>query len=717
MQTETIGIRNDDGIAIVTIDLKSRSMNVITPAFLDDLANAVDCIAADDRIRSAIVSSGKDSFMAGADLLGLVERFDTHGDAGATWEECRKLQAALRKLETCGKPVAAVINGTALGGGLEICLACHYRVAVDRPDAVLGLPEVKVGLLPGGGGTQRLPRLIGIERALQLITQGRHVSPQEAFETGIVHALATPIDALGVAKAWLEESGDAEQPWDKKGFRLPGGAGLMHPNIVQVQAAGTALLQKATQHNYPAPIAIMSAIYEGSVLPMDAALAVETGYFVSLLRDPVSRNMMRTLFVNKGAADKLARRPKGPAERRVAKLGVLGAGMMGAGIAYVAARAGVQVVLLDTSREMAERGRDYTRTLLEKEVGRNRLGAGEAEKVLRRIEATGTYDALAGAELVIEAVFEDRDIKAEVTATAEREMAKDAFFASNTSTLPITGLAKASARPGRFLGIHFFSPVERMPLVEIIRGKETTDEAVAAALDFVRQLGKTPIVVNDGRGFYTSRVFSTFSREGINMLAEGVNPALIENIARQAGMPVGPLAVTDEVSLELSYHIICQSIADLGNDYIASPSDEVIRLFVEELERPGKRAGRGFYEYPDAGKKRLWPGLAAHFPRAERQPLPGDVERRLLYVQALESVRCLEEGVVTHPADADIGSVFGWGFPAWSGGTISFIETVGLDRFTAEADRLATTYGARFAVPESLRRKVADGRSFFDATS
>jgi 3-hydroxyacyl-CoA dehydrogenase / enoyl-CoA hydratase / 3-hydroxybutyryl-CoA epimerase len=714
MQMKTIEFQVDkSGIAELTIDVKERSMNVMTPEFLADLSKAVDRIATDDAVRGAVITSAKDSFMAGADLVALVEKFDPQGDFTSLYEECRRLQKALRKLETCGKPVAAAINGTALGGGLEICLACHYRVAADRKDAVLGLPEVQVGLLPGGGGTQRLPRLIGIEPALQLITQGKHVRPAEALELGIVHAIVTPGEEVRAARKWLAETGKAQQPWDVKGFKVPGGAGLLHPGVVQTQMVGTALLQKATNHNYPAPIAIMSAVYEGSVLPMDKALAIETRYFVSLLRDPVSRNMMRTLFVNKGAADKLVRRPEGPARRKVGNLGILGAGMMGAGIAYVSARAGMRVVLLDTSKEKAEKGKDYSRSLLQKQIDRGQLQANAAADVLERILTTDQYDDLRGCELVIEAVFEDRDIKAKVTAAAEKQLANDAIFASNTSTLPITGLARASARPAQFVGIHFFSPVDKMPLVEVIRGKTTGDVAVAAALDYIRQLGKTPIVVNDGRGFYTSRVFSTFSREGINLLAEGVNPALIENVARHAGMAVGPLAVTDEVSLQLSYHIMKQTRADLGDDYVESPADAVVSLFVEKLDRPGKREGRGFYDYPEGGKKHLWKGLIEHFPRAEKQPPVEDVRNRLLYVQAIESVRCLDEDVVTHAADADIGSVFGWGFPAYTGGVISFIETAGLPAFVAEADRLAELYGVRFAVPDSLRSMATSGRTFY----
>jgi 3-hydroxyacyl-CoA dehydrogenase/enoyl-CoA hydratase/3-hydroxybutyryl-CoA epimerase len=694
-------------------------MNVMTPEFMWDLSTAVERLAGDDKVKGAVITSGKDSFMAGADLIGLVESFEDMSDVEEVYKVCRQLQQTLRKLETCGKPVAAAINGTALGGGLEVCLACHYRVVADNPKAVLGLPEVQVGLLPGGGGTQRLPRMIGIEPALQLITQGKHVKPADAVEMGIADVMVQPGKEVEVAKKWVLNSGDAEQPWDKKGFKVPGGAGLMHPKAIQTLMVGTSLLQKMTNHNYPAPIAIMSSVYEGTVLPIDKALEVESKYFVSLLMNPVSRNMIRTLFINKGAADKLVRRPQEPERRPVTRLGILGAGMMGAGVAFVSAKAGIQVVLLDTSQEKAEKGKDYSRELLQKRIDRGRMSSDKAADILERIETTTDYDALKGCELVIEAVFEDRGIKAEVTAKAEAVISDDAIYASNTSTLPITGLAEASKRAEQFIGIHFFSPVDKMPLVEVIVGEKTNDTAIAQALDYIQQIRKTPIVVNDSRGFYTSRVFGVFTREGISMLAEGVKPALIENVAKHAGMPVGPLAVTDEVTLELSYHVGKQTMADLGDDYVSSPADEVVRKFVEDFDRRGKRFGKGFYEYPEGGKKHLWPGLAEHFPVADEQPEPEEVRKRLLYSQAIDTVRCLDENVVTHPADADIGSVFGWGFPPYTGGTLSFIETEGLVKFVAEADRLADAYGERFRPPDSLRKMAERGDTFYgiaDAT-
>ena len=705
-----------DGIALIAIDLEGRSMNVLTPELLEEFDAVVDRVVADDDARGAVITSGKDTFIAGADLLGVVDEIDPNGDPKEAYTRWSGLQGIYRKMETCGKPFAAAINGTALGGGLEMCLACHYRVVADNPRAKIGLPEVQVGLLPGAGGTQRLPRMIGLEAALPLMLQGTHLAPAQAVKAGIIEELAPPGQEVERARRWILQGGTAEQPWDRKGFRFPGGAGLMHPRAIQTQMFGAALLQKTTNHNYPAPLAIMSAVYEGSVVPIDTALRIESKYFAQLLTSAEARNMVRTLFVNKGAADKLVRRPEGIEKSRVTKLGILGAGMMGAGIAFVSAKAGMQVVLLDRSAEDAEKGKDYSRALLEKRIERGRMDADRAEELLGRIHTTADYDDLAGCELVIEAVFEDRDIKADVTAKAEAVIGADAIFASNTSTLPITGLAKASQRPGQFIGIHFFSPVDKMPLVEVILGRETDDVATARALDYIQQIRKTPIVVNDSRGFYTSRVFGTFTREGAAMLAEGIKPALIENVARHAGMPVGPLAVTDEVSLELAYHITRQTKADLGDAYVATPGDAVIDRMVEELDRRGKRFGKGFYDYPEGGRKRLWAGLAEHFPVAAEQPTPAEVRTRLLYVQAIDAARCLEEGVLTHPADADIGSIFGWGFPPYTGGALSFIDTVGSQAFVAVADRLAAAYGPRFAVPQGLRAMAEAGETYYGLT-
>jgi 3-hydroxyacyl-CoA dehydrogenase/enoyl-CoA hydratase/3-hydroxybutyryl-CoA epimerase len=487
----------------------------------------------------------------------------------------------------------------------------------------------------------------------------------------------------------------------------------MHPGTAQVFMAGTAMTAKATQHNYPAPVAILSCVFEGTIVPIDLGLRIESKYFTSLFEDPVARNMVRTLFVNKQAADKLARRPEGVEKSSVTRLGMLGAGMMGAGIAHVSAMAGIDVVLLDTSDEKAEKGKDYSRSLLQKRIDKGKMDAEAARVILERIQTTTDYAALSGCELVIEAVFEHRDIKADVTGKADAVMSDDSVFASNTSTLPITGLATKFSDPTRFIGLHFFSPVDRMPLVEVILGEQTSDECTAKALDYVKQIRKTPILVNDSRGFYTSRVFGTYTNEGMALLQDGVNPALIENAARQAGMAVGPLAVSDEVTLELQHKVINQSLEDMGDDYNVPSAVAVVETMYETLERWGKRFGKGFYDYPDGGKKRLWPGLSEHWPLADEQPDVEEVERRLLYIQAIETARCIEEGVLTHPADGDIGSIFGWGFPAWSGGTLSLIETVGVSEFVAECDRMASEYGPRFEVPPALRALAESGGTYY----
>jgi 3-hydroxyacyl-CoA dehydrogenase/enoyl-CoA hydratase/3-hydroxybutyryl-CoA epimerase len=704
---------DNEGVVTLTIDVPDRPMNVLTPELIAEIAENAEKISDDDKVKGVVIVSGKTSFIAGADLKDLV----TAHDRGASLKQCydwsQELSQAYRKLETCGKPVAVAINGVALGGGLELCLACHYRVLADSPKATVGLPEVQVGLLPGAGGTQRLPRLIGIREALPLMLEGRHVKPEKALALGIVHELA-PVEELEArARQWVLEKGDPEAPWDKKGFKVPGGAGGMHPAAVQTFIVGNALTAKSSQHNYPAALGIMSSVYEGTAMPIDKGLQVESKYFAQLLAGPVARNMMRTLFVNKGLADKLARRPRDVEKSQVKKLGILGAGMMGAGVAYVSAGAGMQVVLLDTDMASAEKGKQYSAGLLAKQVERGKMDQAKAEALLGLITPTTDYGDLKDCDLVIEAVFESREIKADVTAKTEAVIPESSVFASNTSTLPITGLAQASKRPDQFIGIHFFSPVDKMPLVEIIVGEKTSQETIAKALDYVGQLRKTPIVVNDSRGFYTSRCFGTYTNEGMTLLKEGVNPALIENVARQAGMPVGPLAVADEVAIELAYKVMKQTETDLGKAYKHPTSYDVVKKFVLELDRKGKRSGKGFYEYPEGGRKHLWEGLGDLYPLAATQPSPEEVKTRLLYIQALETARCMEEGVVTHPEDADIGSIFGWGFPPYTGGTLSFIDTVGLEKFVSECDRLAKAYGDRFEVPDWLRARARKGERFY----
>ncbi len=701
-----------DGVAILTLDVPGRSMNVLTPELVDDLQRCVEKLAGDQAVKGAVITSAKPAFMAGADLKDLVTAYDRGLTVEDAYRQGQALSQVYRQLETCGKPVAAAINGIALGGGLELCLACHYRVLADHPKAKIGLPEVTIGLLPGGGGTQRLPRLIGIREALPLMLEGRQLSPDKALKLGIVHELAPVDQVVARAKRWVLEDGDSEAPWDKKGFRVPGGAGAMHPKSVETFMVGTSLLAGKAFHNYPAPKAILSAVYEGTITPFDTGLRIEGKYFSQLLSGVVARNMMRTLFVHKGEADKLARRPEGIEKSAVKKLGILGAGMMGAGVAYVSARAGIKVVLLDTVIEGAQKGKAYSQALLDKAISRGRSTQEKADALLGLITPTTDYADLDGCDLIIEAVFESREIKATVTAQAEAVIPDTAIFASNTSTLPITGLAEASMRPEKFIGIHFFSPVDKMPLVEIIVGEKTSDEAIARSLDYVQQLRKTPIVVNDSRGFYTSRCFSTFTNEGITMVAEGVNPALIENAAKMASMPVGPLAVIDEVTIELGYKIAMQTKADLDDAFKPISGFDVMKKMVEELDRKGKRYGKGFYDYPEGAQKHLWPGLAEHYPLAADQPSVEEVKSRLLISQALETARCYEEGVLTNPADADLGSIFGWGFPPWTGGTLSFIDTMGIGPFVAECDRMAETYGPRFKVSDWLRARVDSGETF-----
>ena len=703
-----------NGIATLTIDMPDRSMNVFNEDLINLLEELVKKTLADDLIKGAVITSGKPAFLAGADLAMLedLSRSAKSEPPERVLQEVGRMSRILRRMETGGTPFAAAVNGLAMGGGLELALACHYRLVADNPKIQLALPEVKVGMLPGAGGTQRLPRLMGIQAAAQYLLQGKSMSPAEAVALGVFHK-AVPADRLlDEAKAWLRDKGDAVQPWDKSGFKIPGGK-VQSPSGVQMFVAGNAMLQAQTYHNYPAAEAIMSCVYEGLQVPIDVGLRIEARYAMSIILDATSGNMIRTLFINKTAADKLVRRPKGIARTKVEKLGVLGAGMMGAGIAHVSARAGMDVVLLDREIGFAEKGKAHAEALLTKRVRRRKMTEDEAKAIAARITPTADFADLEGCDLVIEAVFEDREVKAEATRKSEQVIPATSVFASNTSTLPITGLAEASARPDQFIGIHFFSPVERMPLVEIILGGKTSDETLAKALDYVRQIRKTPIVVNDSRGFYTSRVVGTYVSEAMAMLAEGVGPALIENVGKMSGMPVGPLAIADEVSIELAYHIKEAAKKDLGDDFPEQPAEPVIDKMVLGLGRLGKKVRKGFYDYPEGSKKRLWPDLGDHFPIAADQPEPEELRKRMLYVQAIETVRCLEEGVVTEAADADVGSIFGWGFAPYTGGPLSMIDTIGAARFIEECDRLAQRYGPRFTPPKLLRDMAENGETFY----
>ncbi|KGD36546.1 3-hydroxyacyl-CoA dehydrogenase NAD-binding domain-containing protein [Burkholderia pseudomallei] len=701
---------DDDGIATLSWNLPARSQNVLNGESCEAFFAAAARALQDAAVKGMLVTSAKPDFIAGGDL----EWLQASDSAETLFARTCELHRALRALETGGKPVAIAMPGSALGGGLEIALAGHYRVAADNPKARFGLPEVTLGLLPGGGGTQRLPRLVGVQASLPLLLEGKRLKAADALAAGILHAVVPAGEEIAAARAWLLDASrrTATQPWDAKGFRIPGGA-LTHPSVQQVFMAANALARQKTYGNYPAVASILSCVYEGLLTDLDTGLKTEARYFVKAVLSPEAKAMIRTLFFGMNEANKLAARPAGVPTQRYRKVGVLGAGMMGAGIAYVSAKAGLDVVLIDTGEEAAARGKDYSRKLVDKQVQRGRLAREKADALLAKIVPTTDFARLDGAQLVIEAVFEDRAIKADVTRRSEAVLAPDALFASNTSTLPITGLAQASARPANFIGLHFFSPVDKMPLVEVIVGRDTSEATLARALDYVKTIGMTPIVVNDSRGFYTSRVFSTYVLEGLAMLAEGVAPALIENAGLLAGMPVGPLALTDEVSSELIHKITRQTRADLGDAYVARPGEDVAARMVE-LGRLGRKAGLGYYDYPaSGGKKALWPGLAQEFPLAAEQPDVAALIERLVTVQAVETARCLEERVLTTARDADVGAILGWGFPAFRGGPASYIHGVGVDAFVARCDRLAARHGARFAAPALLREMAAQGRSFY----
>jgi len=723
--TETIRYEVDgDGIALLTIDLPNANMNVFNAQLIEDLDACVDKVLADDNVKGAVITSGKDAFLAGADLnmLGSAEADQTPEQA---FENAFRLNKIFRKMETGDKdrkvlmkegtkPFAAAVNGLALGGGFELVLACHHRVISDTPAMQLGFPEVMVGLLPGAGGTQRLPRLTGIQAAAQAITTGKPYNGQIAMGLGIVQEMVPTDQVVAKAKEWVKKSPSALAPWDKKGFKYPGGAGAMNPAAVQTFIGANAMAQKQTQHNYPAVQAILSCLYEGGVVDFDTAIRIESKYFMKLLSGPVAPNMIRSLFINKQAVEKGSLRPDGYERKKVKRLGMLGAGLMGAGVAYVSAKAGMEVVLLDREMAAAEKGKDYSRNLVKKGMERGKVTQEKGDALLERIIPTDSYDDLKDCDLIIEAVFEAEDIKKDVTEKTEAVIGKDVVFASNTSTLPITGLAKNFTRPHQFIGIHFFSPVDKMPLVEIIMGEKTDDATLALALDYVSQIKKTPIVVNDSRGFYTSRCFGTYVQEGYAMVKEGVNPALIENAGKMAGMPVGPLAVGDEVAIDLSYKVGMATRKALGDKYVPSPADGFVETMVVELERFGRKNGKGAYDYPtDGSPKHLWPGLADHFPLADDQPNVDEVKSRLMVRMAVECARCFEEGVLRDTASGDIGAIFGWGFAPFTGGPFSFIDTMGVDEFVAEADRLAQAYGARFTPPQLLRDMADKGETFY----
>ncbi len=705
-----------DQILTLTIDMPGQSANTMNADFRAGLTDTVARVKQDlDNIKGIIITSAKKTFFAGGDLKELHKV--TRDDAQAFEDMVNGLKAEMRALETCGKPVVAAINGTALGGGLEIALACHHRVVLDNDSIQLGLPEVTLGLLPGGGGTQRLPRMIGLEAAFPFLMEGKKVNPKAALKAGIVSELATSADdMMQKARAFIDANPKCQQPWDQKGFKLPGGA-PHHPAMAQKLAIAPAMLKQKTKGCYPAPERILSAAVEGAQVDFDNGSLIETRYFAELVIGQVAKNMTGTFWFQLNAINAGGSRPEGVAKETFKKVGVLGAGMMGAGIAYSTATRGVEVVLKDVSVENAEKGKSYSEKLLAKKVSRGRMTEEQKAEVLGRIKATASADDLEGCDMVIEAVFEDSSLKAKVTQEAEPQLVSNGIFASNTSTIPITQLAEASAKPDNFIGLHFFSPVDKMQLVEIIVGAKTSEDTLARAFDYVQQIGKIPIVVNDSRGFFTSRVFGTFVNEGISMLAEGIHPSSIENAGVLAGMPVGPLAISDEVSLTLMQHIRAQSKKDTeaaGGTWQPHPAEAVIDQMVDQHNRKGKAAGAGFYEYPANGKKHLWPELDNLFVDAAkaRDVALQDLKDRILFIQAIETVRCLEEGVLKTVEDANIGSIFGIGYAPWTGGAIQFINQYGVRAFAERAKVLADTYGERFAPPALLIEKAENNTLF-----
>jgi len=713
-----------DGVATITWDVAGKSMNVMSREGFVELDGLVDRALADDGVKGVVITSAKKDFAGGMDLNVLAKMRDEGGEnpAQALFEGIMGIHRILRKIERAGmdprtlkggKPIAAALPGTGVGIGFEIPLACHRIFAADNPQAKIGLPEILVGIFPGAGGTTRLIRKMGAMAAAPFLLEGKLSDPQAAKRAGLVDEVVPADELLARAKAWVLEAKDADivKPWDAKGYKMPGGAPYHPSGFMTYLGANTMVLGK-TQGVYPAAKALLSAAYEGALVPFDTALKIEARWFTNILMNPSSSAMIRSLFLNKEALEKGAVRPAGVADQKVTKLGVLGAGMMGAGISYVSANAGIEVVLIDQAQEAADKGKAYSEDLLDKGMKRGKVSAEKKAEVLGRITATTDYAALEGCDLIIEAVFEDPAIKAEVTKKTLAVVGAECIFATNTSTLPITDLASASDMPEQFIGIHFFSPVDKMLLVEIIKGARTGDRAVAKALDYVRQIRKTPIVVNDARFFYANRCILPYVNEGVRMITEGVEPALIENAAKLMGMPLGPLQLTDETSIDLGVKIAKATKAALGNAYDSSADEVLFKLFDEG--RLGRKSKAGFYAYDEAGKRQgLWQGLRDNWRPAPEQIPAEDVKLRLMFAQALEAVRAFEDGVLMDIREGDVGAILGWGFAPWSGGPFSWFDMMGSARVVEICDRLSATYGARFAAPKLLREMAEKGESFY----
>ena len=711
---------DSDGVATLTWDVAGKSMNVMSTEGFSQLDALVGQALADPAIKGIILTSAKKDFAGGMDLNIIARMKD--GGAQGIFDGVTRIHGILRRIERAGmdpktlkggKPIVAALPGTALGIGLELPLACHRIIAADNPKAKIGLPEIMVGIFPGAGGTTRLVRKLGALAAAPFLLEGKLSDPKAAKAAGLIDEVVAPEALLSRAKEWVLAATDADlvKPWDAKGYKMPGGTPYQPAGFMTFVGASAMVLGK-TMGVYPAAKALLSAVYEGALVPFDTALRIEARWFTGVLLNPSSGAMIRSLFINKEALEKGAVRPAQP-DQAVRRLGVIGAGMMGAGIAYVAANAGIVVVLIDATQEAADRGLAHSEDLLDKGIQRRKVTPEQKAEVLGRILATTDYAALSGCDLIVEAVFEDPKVKAEVTARVEAATGPDCIFATNTSTLPISSLAKASQRPDQFIGIHFFSPVDKMMLVEIIRGKATGDRAVAKALDFVRQIRKTPIVVNDARFFYANRCIIPYINEGIRMVAEGVEPALVENAAKLAGMPLGPLQLVDETSIDLGVKIAKATRAAMGDAYPDSAVDTVL-FAMADGGRLGKKTNAGFYAYDAAGKREgLWSGLAATYPVADLQPDLTEVQHRLLFAQVLEAVRALQDGVLTDIREGDVGAILGWGFAPWSGGPFSWLDIIGAPRAVEICDALTVSHGPRFAAPDLLRDMAAQGDTFY----
>jgi len=712
-----------DGVATIVWDTVGKSMNVMTLEAWDDLEALVDQMLADDGIKGAIITSGKPgTFAGGMDLKVIAKMKEMAGDnpAKGLFDGIMNAHRIMRKIERAGmdpktnkggKPIVAALPGTALGIGLEIPLSCHRIIAADNPKAKIGLPEIMVGIFPGAGGTTRLSRKLGAMAASPLLLEGKLNDPKKAMAAGVIDEVVPADELLSTAKAWVLSGPNIVKPWDEKGYKMPGGAPY-HPAGFMTFVGASAMVNGKTQGVYPAAKALLSAVYEGALVPFDTALKIEARWFTNVLMNPSSSAMIRSLFVNKEALEKGANRPEAP-DQNVTRVGVIGAGMMGAGIALVSALAGIEVVLIDNTQEAADKGKSYTTAHLDKGMARKKVTQEKKDAVLGLINATTDYDALEGCDLIVEAVFEDVGVKAEVTQKVQAVTGSDCVFATNTSTLPITELAKASADPEKFIGIHFFSPVDKMMLVEIIKGKQTGDVAVAKALDFVRQIKKTPIVVNDARFFYANRCIIPYINEGIRMVKEGVEPALIENAAKLVGMPLGPLQLVDETSVDLGVKIAKATRAAMGDAYPDGEVDEVL-FWMFDQERLGRKSNAGFYAYDDKGKRQgLWDGLSAKYPAADDQPDLIEVQHRLLFAQVLEAVRALEDDVLEDIREGDVGAILGWGFAPWSGGPFSWLDMIGAAYAAERCDALTDRYGARFTTPDLLRDMAEKGHDFY----